>query len=264
MKLIKIPFSAGGLGKTAGAEKAPDSIVENLEEFYLNEEGILPVFSIEDVAVNQNNIEETNKNIFEKAKEAIKDNDRTVFVGGDHSITYSLAKGFASVYKKNPGIIIFDAHPDCCSDFNPPTHEDLLLALVKEKIIKKENIILIGIRNWHKDEYKFLTENKIRFFNMKKIAEIGSGNLIETIMETARGFEALYLSIDIDAVDPSAAPGTGYIEPGGLSSRELLFYLHRLKLLKNLKAIDLVEVNPDKDVSSLTVKLAAKLIVELC
>ena len=68
MKLLKIPFSAGGLGKTQGTELAPDEIVKELKEFYLNESGILPLFDIEDVKINQNNIEETNKNITAKVR----------------------------------------------------------------------------------------------------------------------------------------------------------------------------------------------------
>ena len=83
-------------------------------------------------------------------------------------------------------------------------------------------------------------------------------------MSVAKDFESLYISIDVDVLDPAFAPGTGYIEPGGLTTRELLFFLHRLKKLKNLKAYDLVEINPKKDVNDMTSKVGAKLLVELC
>ena len=82
-------------------------------------------------------------------------------------------------------------------------------------------------------------------------------------MSVAKNFEAMYISIDIDSVDPAFAPGTGYIEPAGLTSRELLYFLSRLLLLKNFRMADLVEVNPDKDFKNLTVKLAAKIIAEI-
>ena len=262
MKLIKIPFNLGGLGKTEGVEEAPDKIIENIKEFYLNEDQVLPVFDIEEVSVNKGSIEETNQNIYEKAKAVLGETDKVIFLGGDHAITYSLVKGFAS--GTNPGMIIFDAHPDCQSDFKPPTHEDLLIALVKERVIKPQNIILVGTRNWHKDELKFLQENKIRFFSMKQITNFGKEDVSETIMETARGFSELYVSIDIDVLDPAFAPGTGYREPGGLSTRDLLFFLHRLKKLKNLRAIDIVEVNPSKDMDDITSKVAGKLVVEMC
>jgi agmatinase len=82
-------------------------------------------------------------------------------------------------------------------------------------------------------------------------------------MSAGLGFGSLYVSIDIDVLDPAFAPGTGYLEPSGLSSRELIFFLQRLSNLKNLKAVDLVEINPKLDISNLTVKTGAKIISEL-
>jgi len=91
----------------------------------------------------------------------------------------------------------------------------------------------------------------------------GIKEVSESVMSVAKNFGSLYISVDIDVLDPGFAPGTGYPEPGGLTTRELLFFLHRLKKLHNLKAMDIVEVNPDKDVNELTSKLGAKLVVEL-
>ena len=79
----------------------------------------------------------------------------------------------------------------------------------------------------------------------------------------AKGFDALYLSVDIDVVDAAFVPGTGFPEVAGLTSRELLYFLHRIKRLKNLKGIDVVEVNPTKDVRDVTSLLGAKIVFEL-
>ena len=79
----------------------------------------------------------------------------------------------------------------------------------------------------------------------------------------AKNFDNLYISIDIDVIDPAFAPGTGYIEPAGLTSREFLYFLHRLKNLKNIRGYDIVEINPKKDINNLTTKLGAKILVEL-
>ena len=91
------------------------------------------------------------------------------------------------------------------------------------------------------------------------------GDLQDTcdiIMEFSSGKE-LYFSLDIDVVDPSFAPATGYAEPGGLTSRQLIYLIQRINKIKNLKAVDIVEINPDKDVNNLTVKLGAKVLGEL-
>ncbi len=260
MKLLKVPFSGGCLGKNLGCEQAPEKIVKNLENFYLTEEGKIPVFDVVEIEVNPNNIEETNQNIYQKAKEVFSSPANSFFLGGDHSITYSTFKGFAEKYK-NPGMIIFDAHPDCCTDFSPPTHEDFLRVLINEKKIKPENVILIGVRNWHKDEFLFLKENNIRNFMAKDISIMGLYDISEAVMELANKWDGGYISIDIDVLDPAFAPGTGYLEPCGLSTRELIYFLHRLKKLHNFRGGDLVEVNPKKDAG--TAIVAAKIITEL-
>ncbi|MBU0757811.1 MAG: arginase family protein [Nanoarchaeota archaeon] len=259
MKIIKIGSNAGGLSKKDGVELAPDAICKELPDFYLKESGLMPIFDIDEVKIDNANIDETNAKI---EKKVFGLDVPAILVGGDHSITYSAFKAFAKKYQ-NPGIIVFDAHPDCENDFSPPTHEDWLRVLVEEEHIKNENVILVGIRNMHSNENDFLKKNKIKTYPMKEFSHEGNSEVSDAIMSVARGFDALYVSIDIDAVDPAFAPGTGYIEPGGFTSRELLYMLQRIKLLKNLKLVDVVEVNPKKDVNGMTVALAAKIVVEM-
>ncbi len=262
MKIVKISSSQGGLGKADGAELAPDKIISKTKELFMSEDGVLPNFDVDIVSVVSSNLEETNKNIYSKALSVLKDNVRPLFLGGDHSVTFPIVKAFSSVYPSNPGVIIFDAHPDCMGELG--THEDLLCAMVNQNVIKKENIILVGTRNWDKNEISFLQKNKIKYFSMKEISANGVHEVSESIMSVAKNFSDLYVSIDIDVLDPAFAPGTGYMEPGGLSTRELLFFLHRLKKLKNLRAYDLVEINPAKDINNITSKVGAKILVELC
>ncbi len=253
--IVKIKSSQGAMHKQ-GSEHAPDKIVQCLKQIFANENGYELRAEIKEINVNNLNIEETNANI-----EKFSEEHDAIFLGGDHSITYALFKGFAK-RNKNAGLVIFDAHPDCVNNFNPPTHEDFVKVLIAEEIVKPQNIILVGLRNWHRKEIEFMKENKIRFFTMKQLFnnlnEMGS-----TIMELAREFDSLYLSIDIDVIDPAFAPGTGHTEPGGLTSREFLSFIQRFKLLKNLKSIDIVEVNPSKDINDMTSKLAAKIINEI-
>ena len=88
------------------------------------------------------------------------------------------------------------------------------------------------------------------------------GETTDFITEKAFQLKNIYLSIDIDVLDPAFAPGTGYIEPGGLTTRELIYLLQRINKL-HPKMIDLVEVNPEKDINNTTIKVAAKIISEL-
>ena len=259
MKIIKIPSELGGMNKSKGTSKAPDEIIKASYDFYLSEDGKHSDYDIEEIEVNPSNLEETNENIYSKIKQL---NQHAILLGGDHSITYPAFRAFIS---NNPdtGLIIFDAHPDCENNFHPPTHEDFVKTLVEDGILNPKNIILVGIRNWHIKEYEFLIKHNIKFYTMKEIFEKGTRDICDSIMFVAKEWPSLYLSIDIDVVDPSFAPGTGYREPGGLTSRELLYFIQRLKFLKNLKIADIVEINPNIDVNALTVNLGAKILKEL-
>jgi len=250
MKILKVPSSLGGLDKS-GSEKAPDEIEKQLKDIWLSEDYKKDNFTFSKLEFNDNDKEGFVKRL--------KESQADIFIGGDHSLTYYFFKSFA---EKNTGLVIFDAHPDLFQEFNFPTHGDWLKFLMGENIIKKDNIILVGLRSFHEKEIQFLKENKIKFFTMKQIYD----NLQDTcdlVMELSRQFDKFYLSIDIDVLDPAFAPGTGYIEPGGLTSRELIYFIQRLKLLKNLKKVDITEVNPNKDVNNMTSKLAARIIYEL-
>ncbi len=257
MYLIKIASSQGGLNKK-GSETAPNAIIEALNDVYLSENGFEHKFIIDEAKIIENNIEETNSNIFNKAKEYL--NKKCLFIGGDHSITYQVFKAFSEIHNE-PGIIVFDAHPDCVNNFEPPSHEDWLKTLIEKGFVKPENVILVALRNIDKIEKGFLTKQKIKVFYAKNIAN-NIENVCDSLMELANKFGSLYISIDIDAIDPAFAPGTGYIEPAGLTSREIIYFIQRLKLLKNFKAADIVEVNPQKDLNNMTVKLAARLLAE--
>ncbi len=241
MKLIKVPFSGGCLGTNLGCEKAPDAVVEEMQNIWSSEYGRRLSFEADESGISN-----------------LKDG--FVYIGGDHSITYYTLKDFSKKYR-NPGLIIFDAHPDVYTKEKNVTHQDWLRFLIDEGVIEGKNVIIISVRNSDEEELSYIKEKGIRCYSMKDVRDIE--NTCDSVMESARNFGALYLSIDIDAVDPAFAPGTGYTEPGGLSSRELLYLVQRLKLLKNLKRADLVEINPDKDVNRMTVKLGAKIIAEL-
>ncbi len=239
MKIIKIPHSEG-TDVNKGCEKAPNEIVKQLNECWSNEN-----FQDSKYEVVNSNIKELH--------------DGDIFLGGDHSISYYIFKKF---FNKNSGILIFDAHPDLYEHFKEPMQTDWLYFLIKEKLIKPENIILVGIRNLDMKEVGIIKDYKIKYFSSRTLFN-NIEDSCDSIMEQARSFSDLYISIDIDILDPAFAPGTGYIEPGGLSTRELLYLIQRIKLLKNIRKYDLVEVNPDKDINFMTLKAAAKIIKEL-
>ena len=221
MKIVQVASSDGSLGRNVGCEKAPKEICK-----YLNG------FCIDYVNVVKGNLDETGKNI-ERA-------EGDIFIGGDHSLTYFSFKGFAK-RKKDPGLLILDAHLDCDYYTKSVTYEDFVRKLIDEKILKKENVIWVGVRRIFKVEKEF--SKGLNIFKINSIKR-NLRSVCRKVINLCRGFSDVYLSIDIDVVDPVFAPGTGHRERNGMTEKEILFFLKKLKCLHNIEKIDLVEINP--------------------
>ncbi|HLD12317.1 MAG TPA: arginase family protein [Candidatus Nanoarchaeia archaeon] len=243
MNIYTAGTSQGSLDHNKGTEKAPEAILKEIHNNY----------SPHPITITEDNIDQTQKNIYETL---IKEKEFAILIGGDHSITQASFTAFAKKYN-NPGLIMFDAHPDCTNNFKT-THEDFINVLISEKVLPPKNLAMIGVRAAHPQELAFLKEQGVKVYFMNTIHN--TEFMADEIMENLRTCDGIYLTIDIDVLDPAYAPGTGYLEPGGMTSRELFQLLERFKHLKNLKFLDIVEVNPEKDTNNLTVRTAAKIV----
>jgi len=265
MFIVKIPM-INGLGKTKGCERTGNAILESLKEIYSNESGNVidsSLLDLEEIHIDNSNVELSNKLIYENSLEIFETKPRVIFLGGDHSISYSTGKAFLEHCKKErkkPCLIVFDSHADCMTPMKEPTHEEWLRKLIGEGF-PIENILIVGLRNVWKDEIKFLKENKIKTLSMTNLTN-DLPDMCDMIMEFSNGKE-LYVSVDIDFIDPVFAPATGYPEPGGITSRQFLYLIQRIKKIRTLRAIDIVEINEKKDKDRITVKLGAKILAEL-
>ncbi len=213
-----------------GPEQTPQAIKQFLK------------FPITHIQVDNGNIQESEKILHNKTKEIFTQEKKALFLGGDHSITYPIFKAFQQNHK-NPFLIIFDAHADCMSPQQEPTHEEFLRAIIEDGFPSK-NIILIGTRKIEPEETAFLSKHNIKIF--QTIYDMESA--ADYITEKANQHD-LYISIDIDALDPAFAPAVNYPEPNGLTSKEFFYILSRLLKIKSLRAIDIVEAIPKKDKS---------------
>ncbi|MDA3836573.1 MAG: arginase family protein [Nanoarchaeota archaeon] len=265
MKVVKIP-QVNGLGKTKGVGEAPDKVLAAIDEIYSNDLGKAvsrDLLDVTDVPVGENLIDD-NDLIYKKAF-ASYGAEKVLFLGGDHSMSYPTTRAFFDYCEHNgrePSLIIFDAHPDLMEpvDYKIPTHEEWLRSLIKDGFNPKD-ILLVGCRNADPSELKVLAELGIKRVSVESLMSNLEGRT-DYIMEFGYGKD-VYVSMDIDVIDPAFAPGTGYCEPAGLTSREFLYIVKRLNKMKNLKALDLVEVNPSKDINGMTVAFAAKILSEL-
>ncbi len=174
-----------------------------------------------------------------------------VLLGGDHSVTWPAIEGLIEVTGPVE-ILHFDAHPDVYDDFdgNPRSHASPFARILERGLARR--IVQVGIRtlNHHCREQaeRFGVEIvPMADFSAERVPLLGA---------------PLYVSIDLDGLDPAAAPGVSHLEPGGLSVRELLDVLHRQRA--PLAGADVVEFNPDRDLNGMTAMVAGKLVRELC
>lgn len=266
MRIVSIPM-INGLGKTSGVEEGPLVVLSSLDEIYSNEKGVLVdrnKLELSSVGIS-GDLEADNNLVYRRAFDEYDKEGVVLFLGGDHSLSYPLTRSFFD-YNQNKGdkscLIVFDAHPDCMEpvDRKIPTHEEWLKGLIEDGFNPK-NVLLVGSRNADTSELIYLKEKGVKVFSMDEIL-LDYRNKLDAITEFGYG-KNVYVSIDIDCIDPAFAPGTGYCEPCGITSREFLHIIKRIRKMKNLKALDLVEINPSKDINNMTSKLGAKIISEL-
>ena len=192
----------------------------------------------------------------ETAKGILADGKKIVSIGGDHLITYPVVKEYAEKYK-DLVVLQFDAHTDLREEWNNEKYSHATVLRLVHDMIKKGSLYQFGIRSGSKEEFDFA----------KKHCHIYKNNVYEPLKKVLGNLsnKDVYITIDIDVLDPAFAPGTGYIEAGGISSKELLDSVSILLLESNVNVVgaDVVEVCPPTDNSDRTSAIAAKLLREI-
>jgi agmatinase len=191
-----------------------------------------------------------------------------MIVGGDHSIEYPNVAGVADVYgDKNVGVIHFDAHYDAGDSVagHLISHSQPIRRLIEEGHVLGKNYIQVGLRgHWPgEDGFKWMRKHGFRYHTVAEIDQDGWDTVVKRIIaEAGDGPDYLYISFDIDVLDPAFTPGTGTPEPGGLLPREVFPLVRRLCAEHNLVGFDLVEFNPLADPGYTTALNAARVLRE--
>ncbi len=176
--------------------------------------------------------------------------DRLVALGGDHSVTYPLVQAYARWFGALT-IVHFDAHPDLYEEFGGSrlSHACPFARILEEGCARR--LVQVGIRGSNSHQ----REQAARY----GVETLPAGNLENETLASLEG--PIYLSIDLDVLDPAFAPGVSHREPGGLSTRQLLDLMGTIP--KQFVGADLVELNPSRDRSGLSARVAAKITKEL-
>ena len=186
-----------------------------------------------------------------------------IVLGGDHSVTIPVLQGQRERFKnRRLGVLWLDAHPDLCDEF---TGTKLSHACVMrrglEAGIAPEDVCMVGLRSWEEQELELIEGGGLHAYTAAGVAERGMQSVATEIRGIMSRCEAIHISLDIDCLDPAAAPGTGIPDAAGLTSREVLTLIKSLQGLP-LVGLDVVEVAPPLDPSEATVFAALKFIME--
>ena len=256
-----------GVGNRPGARYGPRAIRQadywpkpaklsnlyhlNLEVFPLKE---MYVVDFGDANCPPSSLEKSHEAVENKVTEALDADAIPIVLGGDHSITWPSATAVAKKYGYgNVGMVHFDAH----ADTRESSYGDVLVGhgspmrrLIESGAIPGKNFVQVGLRGpWPPPvDQKWMKDQGMRWHLMAEIEKKGFDEVLEmAISEALDGPDKLYISVDVDVMDPAFAPGTGTPEPGGISSLELLRAIREIVLSKGMVAMDVVEVAPVYD-----------------
>ncbi len=173
-----------------------------------------------------------------------------ILLGGDHFITYPIVKAFRRKYPKL-SILHIDAHPDLYHAFqgNRHSHASSFARIMEEQLV--DRLVQVGIRTMNGHQRAQAEKFGVEVVEMRHWQE---------------GFQLrfdtpVYVSLDMDAIDPSCAPGVSHLEPGGFTTRQVITLLQTLDT--SVVGADIVEVNPRNDTRNLTSMAAAKILKEI-
>lgn len=213
--------------------------------------------------------ESSRQAIFNRVNEVTSRSIFPVTLGGDHSVVVPAFEAVASKYGHGKvGIIHFDAHADTGNiiDGNLYSHGTPMRRLIESGAVKGKNFIQVGLRGYWpgEKEFSWMASQGMRWHTMQNIWDTSIQEVLATAIAQAKeDVEYVYLSVDIDCLDPSIAPGTGTPEPGGFAAKDLLRCVRTIAYETNLVGMDLVEVAPAYDVSDTTVNTGHRVIWEV-
>lgn len=189
-----------------------------------------------------------------------------IFLGGDHSVGIPLFKAFAKSFKGRVGYIQFDSHADLANEFegHPWSHANTARRNVEQPNLSPDHLAFVGLRSYLSEELEYYAANPgIGWHTARDIYRRGIETIAHEVVEQLKDVDAVYLSIDIDGMDPSCTPGTGTPEHGGPSTRECLEFIRIMFAHLPIKAMDIVEVSPPLDISDVTSLAALKIMYEV-
>jgi agmatinase len=262
--IIGVPDESKSHAKRKGTSRAPEvlRIASNEFEFFQRGGKLIPtcpmsgtfdrkrIFDAGDIPNNQK--------LRDMVTEISSRGKLSIMIGGDHSLTTETIHAASKAIGKKLSLLYFDAHPDFVSSTRN-YYGSVLTDSTQSLDFRKS--MLIGTRAAEPEELENARKAGLMIVNPLEIVELGVKRVAKMIRARTSGSN-VYISVDLDCLDPAFAPGVSVPSPGGLSAIDLIYLLNKAISTGNVVAIDIVELAPDYDINGATAMLAARIMSE--
>jgi len=261
--ILGVPDESKSHAKRKGARKGPNSLrrASNYYEFFERDGKRIPICPMSGTLKNKNIIDIGNlsrQEIYKKIFDIVSAKKIPITIGGDHSITTIILKAFNYSIEEKIALLYFDAHPDFVS-----STRNYYGSVITDssKYIDFRKSVLIGTRAAEEEELRNAAKNKLEIITPIDILGSGINATIKRIISIC-GSKKVYISIDLDCMDPGVAPGVSVPTPAGLFPLDLIYMIKKICEKIPVIGMDIVELCPNYDLNQNTANHAARILME--
>ena len=263
--ILGVPDESKSHAKRKGASKGPDSLrkASNYYEFFERDGITIPICPMSGTLENKNILDFGNvakDDLYRLIFDIVSVKKVPITIGGDHSITTNILNGVYDALESNKiALLYFDAHPDFVSSTR--NYYGSVLTDSSE-LIDFTKSMLIGTRAAELEELENASNKKLEIITPLDIIEVGINEILKKIISKCQSSK-VYLSIDLDCMDPGVAPGVSVPTPGGLLPLDLIYMIKKISEKLQVVGMDIVELCPDYDLNQNTANHASRILMEM-
>jgi len=263
--IIGVPDESRSHAKRKGASKGPDSlrIASNTYEFFERDGKIIPICPMKGTLENKKILDFgniTREDLYSLVYDIVSTKKIPITIGGDHSITTLILRAIHDALERQKiSLLYFDAHPDFVS-----STRNYYGSVITDSFdyINFTKSILIGTRAAELEELENASKHRLEIITPLDILELGINSTVKKIISKCASSK-VYLSIDLDCMDPGVAPGVSVPAPGGLFPLDLIYMIKKITENLDIIGMDIVELSPDYDLNQNTANHAARILMEM-
>jgi agmatinase len=263
--IIGVPDESRSHAKRKGASKGPDSlrIASNIYEFFEREGKIIPICPMKGTLENKKILDFGNiarEDLYKIVFDIVSAKKLPITIGGDHSITMIILQAIHDALEgEKISLLYFDAHPDFVS-----STRNYYGSVITDSFdyINFTKSMLIGTRAAELEELENASKHRLEIITPLDILELGINSTVKKIISKCSSSK-VYLSIDLDCMDPGVAPGVSVPAPGGLFPLDLIYIIKKISENLHIVGMDIVELSPDYDLNQNTANHASRILMEM-